>query len=118
MLSPLLFLVYINNLPNELESSAQLFADDTSLFTIVKVKNESANILDNDLSLMSKWVYNWKMLFNPDTSKPAQKVLFPRKTKVQIHLTIILNNIQVERASHHKYLGRSFDKKAQFQALY
>ena len=44
------------------------------------------------------------MLFNPDPSKPAQELLFFRK-KVQIHQTISLNNIQIERTSHHKHLG-------------
>ena len=48
ILGPLLFLVYINGLPNELKSSAERYADDTSLFTIVKDKNESANILNNN----------------------------------------------------------------------
>ena len=72
ILGPLLFLIYINNLPNELKSNAKLFADDTSLYTIVKDKNESANILNNDLQLISKWSYQWKMLFNPDPKKPAQ----------------------------------------------
>ena len=43
------FFVYINNLPNELKSSVKLFADVTSLFTIVKDENEIANILNNDL---------------------------------------------------------------------
>ena len=54
ILGPLfLFLVYINDSPNELKSNAKLFADDTSLFTIVKDKNKSANI-NNDLLLISK----------------------------------------------------------------
>ena len=39
ILGPFLFLVYINDLPNELKSSIKLFADDTSLFKIVKDKN-------------------------------------------------------------------------------
>ena len=82
ILGPLLFLIYINDLPNELKSNAKLFADDTSLFTIVKDKSESANILNNDLSEISKWAYNWKMLFNPDPSKPAQEVVFSKKKKI------------------------------------
>ena len=102
ILGPLLFLIYINDLPNELKSNAKLFADDTSLFTIVKDENESANILNNDLSLISKWAFNWKMLFNPDPSKPAQEVLFSRKKKAQSHPIISLNNIQVEISSNQK----------------
>ena len=105
ILGPLLFLIYINDLPNELKSNAKVFVDDTSLFTIVKDKNESANTLNNDLMLISKWSYNWKMLFNPDPSKPDQEVLFSRKKQVQIHPTISLNNIQVEGAPYQNILA-------------
>ena len=76
ILGPLLFLVYINDLLNELKSNARLFADDTSLFNIVKDKQRSPDVLSKDLSLISKCAFHWKMLFNPDTNKPAQEVLF------------------------------------------
>ena len=79
ILGPLLFLIYINDLPNGLKSNAKLFADDTSLFTIVNDKNESAKILNSDLSVISQWAFDWKMLFNPDPKKPAQEVVFSRK---------------------------------------
>ena len=72
----------------ELKSNLKLFADDTSLFTIVTDKNESANTLNNDLMLISKSAYDWKMIFNPDPSKPVQEVIFSRKKQVQIHPTI------------------------------
>ena len=115
ILGPLLFLIYINDLPNELKSNAKLFADDTSLFTIVKDKNESANVLNNDLLLISKWAFTWKMLFNPDPNKPAQEVLFSKKKKAESHPTISLNNIQVQRSSYQKHLGLILDEKLNFK---
>ena len=112
---PLLFLVYINDLPNGLKSNTKLFADDTSLFTIVKDKNKSANILKDDLQLISNWAYKCKMLFNPDPKKPAQEVLLSRKSQIQNHPTIRLNNIQVERSTIHKHLGVILDEKLNFK---
>ena len=53
ILSLFLFLVYINDLPNGLKLNEKLFADDVSVSTIVKDKNGSANILNNDLQLIS-----------------------------------------------------------------
>ena len=105
ILGRLLFLVYINDLPNGLIPNTKLFANDTPLFTIVKDKNESANVLNNDLSLISRWAYDWKMLFNPDPKKPAQEVIFSRKKQSQNHPTISLKNIHVERATYQKHLG-------------
>ena len=52
ILGPFLFLIYINDLLNGLKTNAKLFADDATLFTIVKDKNESASVLNNDLSLI------------------------------------------------------------------
>ena len=105
ILGPLLFLVYIKDLPNDLNSKVKLFADDTSLFTIVK---------DNDLLEISKCAYNWKMLFNPDPNKLLQEVLFSRKNKLQIYLTIYFNNMQVERTSFQKHQGILLNEKLNF----
>ena len=114
-MGPLLFLIYINDLPNDLKSNVKLFADDTSLFTVVKEKNETANILNNALQSICTWAYNWKMLFNPDSSKPAQEVLFTRKKKIHVHPTINFNNVQVERMSYQKHLGILLDEKLNFK---
>ena len=51
------------------------------------------------------------MLFKPDSNKPAQEVLSSRKNKVQIHPTINLNNIQVERTSYQKHLRILLNEK-------
>ena len=115
ILGPLLFLVYISDLPNGLKSNAKLFADDTSLFTIVKDRNVSANILNNDLQLISQWAYKWKMPFNPDPKKPAQEVLFSRKNQIQNQPTISLNNVEVERTTYQKHLGVILNEKLNFK---
>ena len=45
ILGPLLFLVYINDLPNGLKSNIELYVNDTSSFTIVTDKNENLGSL-------------------------------------------------------------------------
>ena len=76
ILGPLLLLIYINDLPDGLSSNCKLFADDTSLFSVVHDATISSSELNSDLANISEWAFKWKMNFNPDRSKPAQDVIF------------------------------------------
>ena len=76
ILGPLLFLIYINDLSNGINSDVKLFADDTSIFSTVYDPNTTADSLNKDLQKISEWAYKWKMSFNPDPTKQAQ-VIFP-----------------------------------------
>ena len=49
VLGPILFLIYINDLPNGIKSICKIFADDTPLFSKIKDKNCSTVELNNDL---------------------------------------------------------------------
>ena len=114
ILGPLIFLIYINDLPNGLNSNVKLFADDTSLFSVVHNINDSANLLNSDLSKINEWALQWKMSFNPDPIKQAQEIIFSRKTSKRNHLGLMLNNNIVNLTTNHKHLGMIFDSKLSF----
>ena len=58
VLGPLFFLVYIKNIVENIGCEIKLFADDTSLFSIVYNEAKTAEELDRDLQ--------WKMKFNTE----------------------------------------------------
>jgi hypothetical protein len=62
---PLLFLSFINDLPDVTTSSdARLFADDSLLYRHVNSQNNS-DLLQKDLSSLEKWEEEWQMSFHP-----------------------------------------------------
>ena len=75
VLGLLLFLIYINDLPDGITSICKIFAD-TSLFSKVLDVNKSVNELNSDLERINQWAYQWKMQFNPDPKKQANEVIF------------------------------------------
>ena len=91
-----------------------MFADDTSLFTIVKDPDISALELNQDLHLISQWAYQWKMSFNPDPTKQAVQVVFTRKSKQMDHPKIYFNDIEVKTVNDHKHFGLILDSKLSF----
>ena len=114
ILGPLLFLIYINDLSNNLSSNCKLFADDTSLFSVVNNIHTSATTLSQDLKAITKWAFQWKIIFNPDLSKQAQEVIFSRKIKKLLHPTLFFNNIPLNNSLFQKHLGLTLDIKLNF----
>ena len=55
--------------------------DDTSLLSVIHDIQTSANNLNKDLERLSMWATQWKIDFNPDTTKQAQEVNFSGKSK-------------------------------------
>ena len=104
------FLIYINDLTNGTSSIAKLFADDTSLFSVVQNKNNSAS----QLNKVSDWTYTWKMPFNPDPSKQAQEVIFSRKYTKEDHTPIYFNDIPVTQTTVQKHIGMCLDEKLSY----
>ena len=96
-----------NYLPSQgLHSDVKLFADDTSMFSVIHDVDASSAALNNDLVKIQEWDYHWRMSFNPDRNKQAQEVIFSRKLRNVFH-----PNHPIERSVVHKHLGLTLDEK-------
>ena len=111
----LLFFVYINDLVDGLSSNAKLFADNTSLFSVIHDVGTSSNELNNDLYQINKWVFQWKMSFNPDIGKQTQEIIFSRRTKKNSRPSLRFNNSIVSQSPYQKHLGIFLDAELTFE---
>ena len=114
VLGPLLFLVYINDLTDDISCHMRLFADDSSLFTRVEGIDETHVKIVKDLQTITNWAHQWKMVFNPDVTKQAIEVIFSVKKKKPEHLNLLFNHIPVSREDHTKHLGVYLDSGLSF----
>ena len=84
-LGPLLFLVFINDIVEEIDAFTRLFndVDDTSLYIVVDHPLESGIKLNADLLKIDTWVYLWLVSSNP--SKPGS-LIFTRQVNAYMIL--------------------------------
>ena len=113
VLGPLFFLIYINDLTENIASGIKLFADDTSLFSVVETENETAQALNSDLEKIRTWAWQWKMKFNADKT---EEVLFSCKRNKPTHPTLKLGSSDIIAKIEHKHLGMILDSKLNFQS--
>ena len=63
VLGPILFLLYVNDLPNYIKSSCKIFADDTKIYSKVD-NNSDAERIQQDLDDLVYWSGTWLLSFN------------------------------------------------------
>ncbi len=68
VLGPTMFIIYINDLPDIVESEVFLFADDTKIFRHIRSEKDR-EILQQDLIKLCEWSRKWLVLFHPDKCK-------------------------------------------------
>jgi len=68
ILAPLLFLCFINDLPNNISSKIKLYADDVLLYATIHTEQDCYQ-LQKDLDSLGKSSDKWKMVFNPQKCK-------------------------------------------------
>ena len=102
VLGPCLFLLYINDLAEGLESSVRLFADDTIAYMTIGGVSDGAR-LQNDLDRIAHWEDTWQMQFHPEK---CQVLRVSKKTSANtIDHPYTLHGHTLEVVSDAKYLG-------------
>ena len=71
VLGPVLFIIYVNYMPDSLESFCKIFADDTKVYTAVG-KNSDQERLQRDLIKLSRWSKIWLLEFSVQKCKVVE----------------------------------------------
>jgi hypothetical protein len=108
ILGPLLFLVFINDITNNIESDIHLFADDTSLMDIVDSANHNVTYarISRDLIRLSTWAAKWMVTFNAAKTVYLQ---ISRKNNPAPKPILRLNGAIIKEVQTHKHLGLTFN---------
>ena len=100
-LGPLLFIIYINDIVDDLECDIMIFADDCSLLAFGLDPTETAKQLNRDLSKISSWAIKWKVLFN---AKKSKDLIFSNKI-LNNSPPLVFNENFIDRVNTHRHLG-------------
>jgi hypothetical protein len=108
ILGPLLFLVFINDITNDIESDIHLFADDTSLMDIVDSQNHNITYakINRDLHRLTTWAASWMVTFNAAKTVYLQ---ISRKKNPAPKPILRLNGAIIQEVQTHKHLGLTFN---------
>ena len=107
VLAPLLFLIFINDLPGNITSSIKLYADDVLIYRTIESEHDHT-ILQQDLNKLQEWANAWLMLFNPT------KCEFIRISKNPIVGDYYIQNHLIKLVTCVKYLGATIDERLSF----
>lgn len=114
VLGPILFVVYINDLPEIPDSKSPLFADDTKLYREIKSYRD-VEIMQNDLNNLQKWSDKWLLKFHPNKCK-VLSIKSKEKTKRKYYMNGTANQIQLENITSEKDIGVTVDADLNFTA--
>ena len=111
ILGPLLFLLYINDIPQALSCDLLLYADDSCLIFQHKDINEIEKVLNENLSDLCDWFLDNKLSIHFGDDK-TKCILFASKNKVKKAnpLNIKYKDVIIKQHSNVKYLGCILDE--------
>ena len=112
-LGPLLFLIYVNDLPSSVNCIPRLFADDTCLVYSEKKQQRLTEIINADLQKISEWFNKAnKLTVNP--SKSNIIIIPPKLNQLPVTIKTYLNNTLIPQTSAVNYLRITIDTDLKF----
>ena len=106
VLGPILFILYINDLPEVVNSIVKIFADDTKIYN----KDSNSDIIQQDLDALCTWAQIWQLRFNV---KKCKTVHYGKNNQCYQYT---LNFEDKETASEEKDLGVTFQQDLKFSS--
>ena len=102
VLGPVLFLIFINDLPENIRTSVRLFADNCVLYRNIESPTD-CQILQDDLNSLAQWEADWQMKFNVAKCHSMRVTRHPPDKHIQFDYT--LHQQRLEQVQYAKYLG-------------
>ena len=106
VLGPLMFLIYINDIGENITSNLRLFADDSLVYFAIETPQDCLT-LQKDLDKLSLWASKWQMTFNVTKCK----TLSITRKRNPIYHQYSMNNQPLESVRNHPYLGVEVTQK-------
>ena len=112
-ISPLLYSLFVADMPTDSKVNTALYADDTAIYTSAKQSNTIVNRLNSSLATLQAYFIKWKIKINIGKT---QAIIFPFNNKRRRIPTVPLKNGEqiIELSKSVKYLGVTFDSKLTF----
>ena len=110
---PLLFLVFINDLPYASNFYTKLFADDTFLLMSSENMDDLENIVNAEMKQICCWLKVNKLFLN--VSKSKFMILTQKKYTNRDNFHVLANDIEMSRTDQYNYLGVIIDEKLTWQ---
>jgi hypothetical protein len=104
VLGPLLFLIFINDIADDMLGLGRLFADDTSIGHTAHDENTLKNMINIDLKYIQKWSKRWLVKFNPSKTD----IMVFSANNQQNDLIFDFNSTLIQTVNTHKHLGVIF----------
>ena len=108
ILSPILFTIFINDLPDTVSSTCKIFADDTKLYN----KSANSDNIQSDIKMLQEWSVKWNLYFNVEKCK----VLHLGNNNEECDYEMIMEgkSQKINVCNNEKDLGVFFDKQLSF----